>query len=142
MLGPRAQSRLFRRDGVSTHSHLPAYNQTPNDSDLRQRGIFLFLLFRAAPATYRGSQARGLIGVQLPAYATATATPDPSRVCDLHHNSRQRRILHPLSEVRDGTHNFLAPNQIRIRCATMETPRGGFVTSCSRVYSQEDFRMG
>ena len=35
------------------------------------------------------------------AYATAKATQDPSRVCDLHHNSQQRRILNPLSKARD-----------------------------------------
>ena len=29
------------------------------------------------------------------AYTTATATSDPSRVCHLHHSSRQRRILNP-----------------------------------------------
>ena len=27
--------------------------------------------------------------LQLPAYATATATPDPSHTCDLYHSSRQ-----------------------------------------------------
>ena len=43
--------------------------------------------------------------VQLLAYATATATPDPSLVCDhLHHSSRKRGILNPLSEARDRTH--------------------------------------
>ena len=31
----------------------------------------------------------------LPAYATATATHDLSRVCDLHHRSWQRWILNP-----------------------------------------------
>jgi len=40
---------------------------------------------------------------QLPAYTTATATQDVSRVFDLHHSSGQRRILNPLSEARDGT---------------------------------------
>ena len=35
------------------------------------------------------------------AYTTATATWDPSTICDLHHSSRQCRILNPLSEVRD-----------------------------------------
>ena len=30
-----------------------------------------------------------------------TAMPDLSRVCDLHHCSRQRRILNPLNEARD-----------------------------------------
>ena len=38
---------------------------------------------------------------QLPAYTTTTATWDLNRVCDLHHSSRQRRILNPLSEARD-----------------------------------------
>jgi len=40
--------------------------------------------------------------LQLLAYATATATPDPSHVCDLYHSSQQHRILNPLSETRDG----------------------------------------
>ena len=39
--------------------------------------------------------------LQLPAYATATAMQDPSRVCDLHHSSQQYWILNPLSEARD-----------------------------------------
>ena len=42
--------------------------------------------------------------LQLPAYATATATPDLSCICNLHHSSsRQRRILNPLNEARDRT---------------------------------------
>ena len=41
--------------------------------------------------------------LQLPAYVTATATPNPSHICDLHHSSRQRWILNPLSEARDPT---------------------------------------
>ena len=32
---------------------------------------------------------------QPPAYATATAMPDLSHVCDLHHSSQQRWILNP-----------------------------------------------
>ena len=39
--------------------------------------------------------------VQLPAYATATAMPGPSCICDLYHNSQQHWILNPLSEARD-----------------------------------------
>ena len=39
--------------------------------------------------------------LQLPAYTTATATPDPSGVCDLHRSSWQWQILNPLSEARD-----------------------------------------
>ena len=41
--------------------------------------------------------------LQPPAYATARAMPDPSRVCDLHHSSRHCQILNPLSEARDLT---------------------------------------
>ena len=41
--------------------------------------------------------------LQLLAYATAIATLDTSRVCDLHHSSQQCWILNPLSEARDGT---------------------------------------
>ena len=40
------------------------------------------------------------------AYTTVTATADPatadpSRLCDLHHSSRQGRFLNPPSEARD-----------------------------------------
>ena len=41
--------------------------------------------------------------LQLLPYATATATWDLSRVCDLHHSSWQHWILNPLSEARDQT---------------------------------------
>ena len=37
--------------------------------------------------------------VHLPAYITATTTPDPSRICDLQHSSGQHQIFNPLSEV-------------------------------------------
>ena len=42
--------------------------------------------------------------LQLPAYTTATATPDLSPICVLHHSSWQCWILNPLSEARDRTH--------------------------------------
>ena len=51
--------------------------------------------------------------LQLPAYVTATATQDPSHVCDLHHSSRQHRILNPLSGARDGTWNLTVPSRVR-----------------------------
>ena len=41
--------------------------------------------------------------LQLPAYTTATATPYPSHICNLHHSSQQRRILNPMSEASDRT---------------------------------------
>ena len=39
--------------------------------------------------------------LQLPAYATATAMPDLSRICDLHCSLWQHQIVIPLREVRD-----------------------------------------
>ena len=50
--------------------------------------------------------------LQLPAYTTATTPPDPSCIFDLHHSSQQRRILNPLSEARDQTHNLVVPSWI------------------------------
>ena len=50
--------------------------------------------------------------LQLLTYATVTATRDPSRVCNLHHSSRQHRILNPLSKVRDRTHILMDPSRV------------------------------
>ena len=48
-----------------------------------------------------------------PAYTTAEALPDPSRVWYLHHRSQRRQILNPLSEARDQTRNLMVPSRIR-----------------------------
>ena len=67
---------------------------------------FSFAFFRATPTPYGGSQARGQIGAvasQPVVYATATATQNPSHICDLHHSSRKCRIHNPLSEAKDRT---------------------------------------
>ena len=45
--------------------------------------------------------------LQLPAYATATATGYLSRIFHLHHSSQQRRSLNPLSEARNRTRIFM-----------------------------------
>ena len=58
---------------------------------------------------------------QLPAYATATAMPDPSHICNLHHSSRQCRILNPPSEARDRTCILRDASQIHFHCATTGT---------------------
>ena len=41
--------------------------------------------------------------LELPTYATATATPDPSQVCKLHHSSWQCQIFNSLSKSRGWT---------------------------------------
>ena len=60
--------------------------------------------------------------LQLPAYTTATATQDPSRICDLHHSSQQRWVLNPLSQARDRTCVLMDVSQICFCWATMGTP--------------------
>ena len=71
----------------------------------QNRGSFFFVFcrFRALPVPYGGSRARGQIRseLQLPACTTATAMPDPSCVCSLHHSSWQCRILNPLKRAID-----------------------------------------
>ena len=51
--------------------------------------------------------------LQLLAYAPATATPDPSYVCDLYHSSQQGQILNPLSEDRDWTRILMDTSWVR-----------------------------
>ena len=51
--------------------------------------------------------------LQLLAHATATATQDPSHVCDLHHSSWHHQILNPLSKARDLTGILMDPSRVR-----------------------------
>ena len=60
--------------------------------------------------------------LQLPAYTIATATQDPSHICDLHHSSEQGWMLNPLSETRDQTHVIKATSHICFCRAMTETP--------------------
>ena len=61
--------------------------------------IYLFFCYFFGPLPQHMEVPR--LGVeselQPPAYTRATAMRDPSRVCNLHHSSRQRRIVNPLS---------------------------------------------
>ena len=73
-----------------------------------------FFFFRAASmARHMEIPRLGVLSeLQLLAYATAIATPDPSRICNLHHSSPQHWILNPLSKVRDQTCNLMVPSRI------------------------------
>ena len=64
--------------------------------------------------------------LQLPAYTTATAMPDPSWVHDLHHNSWQCWILNPLSGARDQTCILMDTSWICYHWATTGTPETSF----------------
>ena len=70
---------------------------------------FFFFPFRATPAAYGSSQAKGPMW-------------DLSLICDLHHSSRQRWILNRLSEARDQTCIFMDTSQIWFCCTMMGTP--------------------
>ena len=61
---------------------------------------------------YGGSQGRGHIGATAAGLTTATAMPDPSRVCDPHYSSWQCWILNPLIEARDRTLNLMVSSRI------------------------------
>ena len=78
--------------------------------------FFFFLLFRAVPKTYEGSQARG--------QTTATALWDLSHICNLYHSSWQSWIPKPLSKARDQTHIFIDTSWIHFHCTTTGTPGG------------------
>ena len=81
----------------------------------KNEGLFwLVFFFRAAPVAFGSSQARGgKLELQLQAFATATATRDPSKVFELHHGSQQCQTLNPLSKARDRTLILMDPSQIR-----------------------------
>ena len=69
-----------------------------------------FVILGPHPEHMEGPRLGPELELQLPAYATATATPDLNCVCDLHHSSRQWRILNPLSEGRDWTCILMDPS--------------------------------
>ena len=60
--------------------------------------------------------------LHLLAYATATAMPDLSGSCEIHHSSRQCQILNPLSEARDRTHILMDTSWVCFHWAIMGTP--------------------
>ena len=62
------------------------------------------LFFRATPAAYGSSQARGQIG--------AIAMLDLSHVYDLPLSSQQYQILNPLSQARDQTRVLMDTSQV------------------------------
>ena len=50
--------------------------------------------------------------LQLPGDTTATATPDPSFICDLHLSSWPRQTLNPPIEARDRTCVLMDTSQV------------------------------
>ena len=87
--------------------------------------LFIFFAFFLGPNLRHTQVPRLGVKWELkpPAYTTATATQDPSCICDdIHHRSQHCRILNPLSEARDQTRNLMVPSRIRFHCAMTGTP--------------------
>ena len=88
----------YRTDSISSRPSIPKFNAFVSFFNFLFFNSFFNFLF----LPFLGPLEVPRLGVsselEPPAYARATATPDPSRVCDLHPSSRQRRILNPLSE--------------------------------------------
>ena len=68
-----------------------------------------FLLLRAAPVAKEVPRLGVESEPQLPASTTATATGDPSSICDLHQSVQ---ILNPLSRPRDRTHVLMDAGRV------------------------------
>ena len=96
--------------------------------------LFFSCLFRAAPAAYGGSQAKGRFGAI--AAGLCPTMSDPSFVCDLHHSSRQHWILNPPSEARDQTCFLMDASQICFHWAMMGTPMFGSLPRFSQHFGK------
>ena len=77
--------------------------------------FFVFCPFSAASRHVEVPRLRVYSELLLLAYARATAMPDPSRVCNLHHSSWQHWILNSLSKAWDRTCNVMDPSWILLR---------------------------
>ena len=88
----------------------PGEVQEPDQSLVKQRifvrpPIYSFFFFSQLHQRHMEIPRIGVKSEpQSPAYATATATLDPSHICDLHCSLWQCLILNPLSKARDPTH--------------------------------------
>ena len=107
----------------SASNHNWVFHSLKCFSFLSRNIFFFFFVFLGPHLQHMEIPRLGVkLELQLLAYATATATRDPSRVCDLQHSSWQHQILNPLRKARDQTFVLLEANQIRFHWAIMRTP--------------------
>ena len=122
------ESNCNRKYKIIAHTHsCPQGNLSRKKSYLQLFGCNLFWFSRLRTWHFLGPHLWHMevprMGVKLKLQPLATATPEPSRVCDPHHSSQQCRILNPLSEARDQTCILMDTSQIHFCCATTGTPR-------------------
>ena len=89
--------------------------------------LFLFCLLGPHPQHMEVPRLEVQLELQLLAYTTVTARPDPSHVCNLLWSSRQHHILNPLSGARDRAHILMDTSQVLYRWATTGTPGESFI---------------
>ena len=94
-------------------TELPIFSPIPH---------FLFSFFRATPMVYGSSQSMGQIGAAAASLATATAMPNPSHVCELHHSSQQCQILNQLRRARDKTCILMDPSWVHTTEPQLKQP--------------------
>ena len=87
------------------------------------RFSLLFVFFRPRSWHMEVPRLKVKLELRLPAYVTATATPDLSRACDLCCSSWQLRILNPQSETRNRT------------CVLMDTKSGSSLAEPQQALS-------
>ena len=87
--------------------------------------ILLYFIFRSFLGSHPWRMEVPRLGIkselQLLAHTTATATPHPSRICNLCHSSRQCWIFNPVSEAREWTCILMDASQIHFHWATTGT---------------------
>ena len=104
--------------GPGTHTCL-RYGQT----NKKTKYAFFFFCFLGPHLPHMEVPRLGIESeLQLPTDTTATATQDPSQICDLHHRSRQW-ILNPLSKARNRNRIFMDTSWVCFYWATTRTPQ-------------------
>ena len=94
----------------------------------------LFLPCFLGPHSWHMEVPRLGVKLELQLLATATATPNLSHVCDLHHSSWQCCIPDPLSEGRDRAQILMDNSQIHFHCTTTVTPEAIFNVGSGMVW--------
>ena len=96
--------------------------------------LFIYLFLGSHPQHMEVLSLGVQTELQLPDYITATAAPDPSHICGLHHSSQQCGIRNALSRARDQTLIFTDTSSVHFCCATMETASKWYLIKCIHVY--------